>query len=281
MLELKVKNEKGQILDFSQDPRYQVTASGVSPAAATVNVSKVAMNDGAKFNSSRVNERNIVLMVYLIKDIAAARLDLYRYFPPKHRCTLYLKNRLRDVCIDGYVEAVECDLYGQGQAAQVSILCPDPYFRAVRSSYVEIGKVLPLFEFPFAISKEGMELSQLYNEIVGTVLNEGDVAGGVTMELRATGKVTEPRIYNVQTRQVTGLHFEMQEGDRITINTNVGEKSVTLYRNGVTSNLINRLMDHPAWFQLETGANVFTYKCGEGDENFNMTFIFCARYMGV
>ena len=76
MLELKVKNEKGQILDFSQDSRYEVTASGVSPAAATVNVSKVAMNDGAKFNSSRVNERNIVLMVYLIKDIAAARFDL-------------------------------------------------------------------------------------------------------------------------------------------------------------------------------------------------------------
>ena len=103
----------------------------------------------------------------------------------------------------------------------------------------------------------------------------------LTMELRATGKVTEPRIYNVQTRQVTGLHFEMQEGDRIIINTNVGEKSVTLHRNGVTSNLINRLIDHPAWFQLETGANIFTYKCGEGDENFNMTFLFCARYMGV
>lgn len=281
MLELKVKNEKGELLDFSQDSRYAVTASGLSPAGATVNLSKVAMNDGAKFNSARVNERNIVLMVYLVRDVEAARLALYRCFPPKHRCTLYLKNGQRDVCIDGYVEAVECDLYNQSQVAQVSILCPDPYFRAVGSTYVDIGKVLPLFEFPFAISEEGVEFSQLYNEIVGTVVNEGDVEGGVTMELFATGKVVEPRIYNVQTRQVTGLHFEMQEGDRITINTNVGEKAVTLYRDGLTSNLINRLIDHPAWFQLEAGANQFTYKCEEGDENFRMTFRFCARYMGV
>lgn len=281
MLDIKVKNENGELLAINQDPRYEVTVSGVSPSGATVNLSKTAMNDGAKYNSSRVNERNIVLAVYMIRDVEAARVNLYRYFPPKRRCTLYFKNGVRDVCIDGYVETLECDLYELGQYAQVSVLCPDPYFQNVNGVYVEIGKMLPLFEFPFAIEAEGIEFSQLYNDVVGTVVNEGDVESGMVMELRASGRVAKPRIYNTQTRQNMGLDMELLQGDVVTVNTHVGEKSVTLLRGGVRSNVINRVTDHPNWLQLAAGRNTFTYKCEAGDENLHVTFQFCPRYMGV
>ena len=80
MLEIKAKNEQGEVLAFGRDSRYAVTISGVSPAAATINLSKAAMIDGARFNSSRVSERNIVLMVYFLKDVESARLNLYRLF---------------------------------------------------------------------------------------------------------------------------------------------------------------------------------------------------------
>lgn len=281
MLDIRVKNERGEILTFSQDPRYEVTASGISPAGATINLSKSAMDDGARYNSSRVDERNIVLTVYILRDAERARIDLYRYLPPKHRCTLYLKNGARDVCIDGYVETLECDLYGLGQQAQVSILCPDPYFRSTSSRRVEIGKVLPMFEFPFAIEADGMEFSRLYDDMVGTVVNEGDVESGLTMELRASGKVVDPRIYNTQTRQNIGLAMELMQGDVVTIDTHIGEKSVTLLRNGIETNIINRLAGRPDWLQLGTGANTFTYRCDAGDDALTMAFIFCPRYMGV
>lgn len=280
-LDIGVENHKGEFLALSQDPRYEVTVSGVSPSAATVNMSKTAMNDGAKYNSSRVNERNIVLAVYMMRDVEAARVNLYHYFPPKRKCTLYFKNGVRKVRIDGFVETLECDLYELGQYAQVSVLCPDPYFQSVNGVGVEIGKLLPLFEFPFAIEEEGVELSQLYSDMVGTVTNEGDVESGMVMELFASGKVTNPRIYNTQTRRNIGLSMEMQQGDVVTINTHVGEKSVTLLRGGIRSNIINRVAGHPAWLQLETGRNAFTYKCQAGDENLHVTFRFCPRYMGV
>lgn len=281
MLEIGVKNHKGEFRAFSRDPRYEVIASGISPAGATVCMSKTAMNDGAKYNSSRVDERNIVLTVYIMRDAEEARVNLYRYFPPKRKCALYFKNGARDVCIDGYVETLECDLYEMGQQAQISILCPDPYFQSVSGVSVEVGKLLPLFEFPFAIEKEGVELSQLYSDAVGAVLNEGDAESGMAMELFASGKVVNPRIYNTQTRQNIGLAMEMLQGDVVTINTHVGEKSVTLLRGGVKSNIINRLMGRPDWLRLETGNNTFTYKCQAGDENLHVTFRFRPRYMGV
>ena len=174
MLEIKAENERGEVLAFGRDPRYAVTVSGVSPSAATINLSRAAMIDGGKFNSSRVNERNIVLTVYFLKDIEAARLNLYRYFPPKHKCVLYLKNGARDVCIEGYVETVECDLYALGQCAQISVICPDPYFKDIDDTYAGVQKVMPLFEFPLEIGKEGAELSQLYNDAVSTIINTGD-----------------------------------------------------------------------------------------------------------
>lgn len=280
-LNIGVENHKGEFLALSQDPRYEVTVSGASPSAATVCMSKTALNDGAKYNSSRVNERNIVLTVYITRDAEAARVNLYRYFPPKRKCALYFKNGVRDVCIEGYVETLECDLYELGQQAQISILCPDPYFQSVSGVSVEIGKLLPLFEFPFAIEKEGVELSQLYSDMVGAVTNEGDVESGMIMELFASGKVVNPRIYNTQTRRNIGLAMEMRQGDVVTINTHVGEKSVTLLRGGVKSNAINRLTDRPDWLRLETGKNTFTYKCQAGDENLHVTFRFRPRYMGV
>ncbi|MCM1218134.1 MAG: phage tail family protein [Lachnospiraceae bacterium] len=281
MLEIKVKNERGEVLEFGSDPRYVVTASGLSPAAATINMSKAAMNDGAKYNSSRVNERNIVLMIYLLKDVEAARLNLYRYFPPKRKCTLYLKNGARDVYIEGYVETFECDLYAQGQCAQVSVLCPDPYFQDIDGTYTGVQKMIPLFEFPFAIEKDGVEMSQLYNDAVSTVVNKGDVETGLVIELRSSERVVNPSVYNKETRQAMSLRLEMQEGDRVVIDTNVGEKSVTLHRGGVSYNIINRLAGSPSWLQVSAGTSMFTYKCDEGYECLSVVFSFRARYMGV
>lgn len=281
MLEIKAKNEQGEVLVFGRDLRYAVTISGVSPAAASINLSKAAMIDGARFNSSRVNERNIVLMVYFLKDVESARLNLYRYFPPKHKCILYLKNGARDVCIEGYVETVECDLYALGQCAQISVICPDPYFKDIDDTYAGVQKMQPLLEFPLMTEKEGVELSQLYNDAVSTVVNKGDVETGMVIELMSSGRVVNPRIYNEETRQVIGLRMEMEEGDQIAINTNAGEKSVTLYRDGTFHNIINRLMSNPSWLQMTAGANVFTYKCDEGNESLSVVFRFRARYMGV
>ena len=56
----------------------------------------------------------------------------------------------------------------------------------------------------------------------------------------------------------------MQAGDVIIITTGRGEKSVTLLREGVETNLFNYLMEGITWLQLEVGGSAFVYEIGSG-----------------
>ena len=67
----------------------------------------------------------------------------------------------------------------------------------------------------------------------------------------------------------------------IVINTNVGEKSVELIRDGVTSNAMGYLVQNSSWFKLEAGENIFTYDADSGNSNLQITFTTPVLYSGV
>lgn len=76
---IKIENARGDVLNLTSDTRYEVTAAGTAPPAATINTSKVSLNDGERFNSSTRNTRNLVLTIHIVKDVGRSRLELYRY----------------------------------------------------------------------------------------------------------------------------------------------------------------------------------------------------------
>jgi hypothetical protein len=73
----------------------------------------------------------------------------------------------------------------------------------------------------------------------------------------------------------------MQEGDLITINTKKKEKSVTLLRDGVTTNLIGSLASGSSWLQLEPGDNTFIVSADTFPENLYVTFTVVNQFEGV
>lgn len=282
MFSLRIGNQKNEILDFTKDDRYAVIAiSGLGPPNAIINTTAIALTDGSRFNSSRINERNIVITIRLRYDVENARLNLYRFFKSKFPCRFYYRNSRRNVFIDGYVEAVEIDLFSTQETAQISIICPDPYFKDLTTTYTSISKIIPKFEFPFSIDASGIEFSVSEREKRTNVINHGDVPTGIIMELKANGRILQPKIYNSDTKEMFGLRVDMQMGDLITINTRKGQKSITLLRNGITTNILNDIMEKSTWFQLSPGDNVFTYTCDVGEEFFDMQIIHNDLYEGV
>ena len=97
-------------------------------AKATLNMTPMVGADGELFNSSRVGTRNIVITVKINGDVETNRLNLYRYFQTKEPVRVFYKNESHNVVIGGYVETVECDMFSNAEQAQISIICPDPYF---------------------------------------------------------------------------------------------------------------------------------------------------------
>ena len=96
------------------------------------------------------------------------------------------------------------------------------------------------------------------------VQNFGGIETGLTFELFATGTVVNPKIFNYITNEYIGLNFTMLEGDLITITTGIGNKTVSLFRNGQTTNIFNSLMQGSTWLQLPNAGGVFVYTVDSG-----------------
>ena len=172
-------------------------------------------------------------------------------------------------------------LFSDQQVAQISIICPQPYFKGVHEFITYFSKVDNLFSFPFSMPKVGAELSIVCEEIRKNIINAGEIETGMVIEIYAIGEVINPVIYDVVNRTHIKLNVTMSSNDRIIINTNTGQKSIKLIRAGRESNLLGHLVHTSTWLQLHSGDNVITYAAESGDSNMQLSFKTLALYGGV
>lgn len=282
MFELKVENHKGEVLRFPESEEYTIyKITGLNPPAVKINTTSNATTDGMSVNSKRVDKRNIVIYAYINGDVEANRIGLYKYFPLKQTVKIYFANGTRDVYIEGEVETIEIDPFTQRQKAQISILCPQPYFLAVDELTTSFSAISALFQFPFSIPESGAEISAITTDIRKTILNNGDVASGIIIRIYAIGEVVNPVIYDVFKRTHMRIAFTMQTNDEIVINTHAGKKRITLLREGVEYNIMGNMVADSSWLVLEPGDNVFTYDAESGVNNIQLRFITSELFGGV
>ena len=281
MFTLKVENPKGEILALTNNPNYDVIKiEGLTPPATALNFTSLVNLDGSQYNSGRLDNRNIVITVVLHGNIEKNRINLYKYFPIKKQVRLYFRNDTRDVYIDGYIESFEADLFELGQKAQISVICPSPYFRSTKISVIEFANLNNLFEFPFSIDKDGIPFGELILSDT-TYNNVGDIEIGMIIILKAVETVSNPKIYNATTKECFGLNFTLQEGDEIVIDTIPGEKSVRLTRNGDIFNIINSIQQGSNWLYFAPGINKLSYECDKGASALNISISTVNFYEGV
>lgn len=229
MFTLKVENTSNQTLILTQnESNYQVVkVDGLNPPKANIYTSEIANMDGGKFKSSKLEMRNIVLTLKINGDVEANRVHLYEYFKTGAWCKIYYSNDTRNVFIEGYVETVETDLFVINQEIQISIVCPNPYFKSLRAIYADISKVFGAFEFPFEIDKNGIEFSRYDANRETVIVNAGEFSNGVKITLTASGgNVENPVIYNTETYEYLKLNMTINEGEIVVISTTKGSKSV-------------------------------------------------------
>lgn len=282
MYKLTVENDRNERLTLTQNKNYVVRdIDGLTPPKVVINSAVVALNDGAIFNSARVETRNIILLISPHFPVEANRTALYKYFPLKKKVRLYYETAEKKIFIDGYVDSVDGSLFELTQTLTISLTCLNPYFKDQTSSVFDMSTTIDLFEFPFSISEAGIEFSQSTKTATVNVPNYGSVDVGMVIEMSANGNVSNPKVYNSDTQEMFGLNINMVAGDKITINTNKNEKSVTLLREGEEANIINQVMSSSMWLQLSVGDNVFIYECDTGEDFLEVRFEFNTSYVGV
>lgn len=161
MYTLKIKNSRGEIYELTHNrQQYSVVkVTGLTRPMTNINTASAGTQDGEVFSSSHTNRRNIVITLVLEGDIEANRQRLYRIFPAHSPVTVYYRTANRDLYIDGYVEILDGDLHEARTSMQISIICPDPYFR------------------------NAAQIAAATNDGTCTINNYGDVAVGFAAEV--------------------------------------------------------------------------------------------------
>lgn len=255
--------------------------SGLDPSTADINVTDTASGDGSMFNSARLENRNIVLsLTYMGEEIETIRRKSYKYFPVKKQIKLRVVSDTRDCYIYGHVESNDAQIFSSAGSSEISIICPDPYFR---DSNGEASSIFygtsPLFEFPFendSLTEKKLEMGQINRVTEANVYYDGDSDTGITIYVNAIGDASGLAIYNTNTREemkidstklktLTGS--DIKNGDEIIICTVKRRKSIRLLRDGTYTNILNTLGKNIDWFQLQKGDNLFMYTATSGLNN--------------
>lgn len=271
---------------------------GLGPSKANINVTEVSTNDGALYNSARLNSRNIVFSLkFLCKPtIEDVRQLSYKYFPIKKYVTLLFETDNRVCETYGYVESNDPDIFSSFETTQISIICPDPYFY---SAGVDGNNVTvfsgdePTFEFDFSnesLNQNLIEFGVITNRLEQTIYYSGDAEIGLLIKMHATGPVTNVTILNTQTRESMRIDTDrltaltgsgIISGDEIIISTTKGNKYIELLRNGSYVNILNCLDRDADWLQLVKGDNLFTYIADSGASNLQFRIENQVVYEGV
>lgn len=241
---------------------------GLDPVKATIVSSSFAQLDGTQYQSSRRENRNIVLTLgfepdFVTTTVAGLRSNLYRFFMPKSYVTLrFFIDDVHFVDISGRVESCGAPLFSKEPEVEVSILCFDPDFAA-----------------PDSVVLNGSTVADTTESLVEY---EGSVETGFVFKLLVDRALTG---FSIDSRQAGGAFqsFEfaaiLQAGDTVEISTVAGSKYARLTRAGVQSSILYGVSPASAWVNLFPGDNLLRVSAEGAPVPFNITYT--AKYGGL
>lgn len=280
---LILENSIGDRIDMTTTAnQYMISKiTGLNPPPGTVSTSSYAGMDGSYLNNAFIEKRNLVISFEMRGvGIEKRRHALYRVVKPSRYIKVFYKTSGIDVYTEGYVETCEIDNFTNKISGQISILCPDPYWYSNSVIHACYSRVSGGFIFPFPQSDEPFILGSYSTTDNIEIINDGDETGFI-IQIEALDTATTPTIYNAETGEYLQIKGEIQRGDIITISTKTGNKTVTLTRNGVDSNIINQLVAGSTWLTLREGLNTFHVQAVRNVKNLKITLMHTNAYLGV
>ena len=287
---LILENLSGEQLNITTTANQYMTSKidGLNPPAGTISTSTYAGMDGSFLNNAFIEKRNLVISFEMRGiGLEKRRHALYRVVKPSRYIKVFYKTAGIDVYTEGYVETCEISNFDTLTSGQISIICPNPYWYSTSAVYAYYSQVTGAFHFPFPKSDAPFPLG-VYSTTDNIIIqNDGDETG-FTIRIEASSDETVPEIaavtptiYNADTGEYLQIKGDILKGDIIMITTKTGNKTVTLTRNGVNSNIINRLVSGSTWLSLREGKNTFHVQAVRGVKNLKVTLMHRNAYLGV
>lgn len=242
---------------------------GLDPVKATIVSTKQAQLDGSRRQASRRENRNILLNLGFVPELAsstvqALRRNLYNFLMPKTLVTLRFHiDGAGFVDISGEVETCDTPLFTAEPEVNVSIICFDPDFYALASSVVAGSTTATsgeaVFEYP------------------------GSTEAGFIFTLPVTRSLTGFTIYNTLPngkQQIFDFDDGLSSGDQIVLTTIPGSKSIMRTRSGTETSVLYGVTPESVWPYFSPGGNTVRVRAsGSPDMPYSIEYV--AKYGGL
>lgn len=264
---------------------------GIYSIDVNINSTDNSMFDGSTIIGTFIRPRNIVLTIADRENYGKHRNLIYLLFKPKTKGVFVYEevdedfNEKRE--IEYCVEKIEQDSTGHVRQIVVSLLCADPFFRAIEDTLVTMSGWESMFEFPHYYIKEGEELAVRVTKQLVEIQNDSSADGiGLTITMTTNQPVINPRMYHVESDSFIQLgddnnEFNMQIGDQVIFTTENNNKNAYLIRDGVKTIINEHISDDSEYIQLTHGTNHLRYSAKEGEEHLLVNVTFRMKYQGV
>lgn len=280
------ENERGPQIEFSiWSPFFLQNIDGISGLKNIIYSNKGMEQDGSTYTGSTLDNRNVVIQGAITENREINREKLLSIVNPKLRAKLIYDNGNIKKYIECVVENAPTITKENKPKFQISLLCPNPYWKDYIDSKVNIALWKGDFHFPLAIPKTtGIIMGHREPSLIVNVNNAGQVKTGIVIEFYARGSLKNPSLFNVNTREFIKINKSMVAGEKIIVNTNFGKKKILSVNNGIETDIVNYLDiigGGDTFLQLDIGDNLFRYDADENLNNLEATIYYNNNYLGV
>lgn len=281
-MELKYISKWGATISLSNNDLFWLTnVDGLTYSATDIASIVIGGVDGDSINNIQAQPRGIIfdLRIKSGVNVEQAKRTILQTIKLKQTGTLQWTQNNKTLTIQGVVESVEMPRFNNEVTMQIALHCSQPFWEDLNEILSEIDDAKNLHYFTDTVGDmlyfvpDGIPFGEVDTSRTRTVINGGDVAVGMIIEVLAYKTVTNPIIYD-QYGNFFGVGYGsdtkqlvMNVGDKLIINTVVGQKSVQL--NGV--NELDKVKPQSTWLQLEAGQNEFSINSDDAETD-NMTF---------
>jgi hypothetical protein len=230
---------------FTSFPVQEI--DGIYPVKATLVSTVFAQQNGARFQSSKREPRDIRLTLGLEPNwaggetVAQLRRQLYDTLIPESAVLLeFTQSDGPEVEIAGVVESCEAPIFTKDPTATVVIRCFDPDF---------IDPIVAV-----------LEEETVADTTMTSFVYPGTVETGYVFKLMVNRTISDFTIYHTTAdgipRQML-VSADLLSGDVVTISTVSGDKFATLTRAAADSSILYAVAPQADWSQLTRGINQF------------------------
>lgn len=247
---------------------------------------------GVYVTGTSLETRSIAIIGYVIasnkREMTNRKTVLNRFFNPQHAIDMVYRDYTLRFLPNSSIR------YGTTKAEnnevickfKVEGLCPDPLFAESQETQTAAASTIGGFHFPMILPNPTQEPE--YNifglrqpSLIVVIENVGAVDVGMKIVFKASGTVENPRLIDVNTQKFFRIEKTMVAGERIEVNTTVGEKYIRGVLNGETSNYFKYRDLDSEWLQLKVGDNLFRYDCDGGQSALEVYIYHQNKYLEV